>query len=293
MRKLTKNDKRLGPFTLGPWSHTLSITLETSGDDEDSDSEYNAVRLIAFGWVIQVTLPCIISPFKQKHIALSWDAETVERMGRNWYYNIYPRIYGFSLSNMGNGYDFLQVFYGARTHDSQTDKTWCKHLPWKQWNCVRHSLYNSDGSHFATEERGKFFDFMRKKESCPASYFGFEDYDGELIVATCIIEEREWHKGEGWFKWLKWFTKPRIRHSLDLAFSEEVGPEKGSWKGGTLGHGIEMLSGETPRKAFERYCAKDHERKGRSFKLRFIGPCDRPKATAICATAGNSTSEST
>lgn len=37
----------------------------------------------------------------------------------------------------------------------------------------------------------------------------------------------------GWFKWLSWFGRPKIRRSLDIQFSSETGPEKGSWKGGT------------------------------------------------------------
>lgn len=45
---------------------------------------------------------------------------------------------------------------------------------------------------------------------------------------------------------------------------------------GTTGHGIDMLPGETPEQAFRRYCDMGHERKGRKFKLRFIGPCGPP-----------------
>ncbi len=103
-----------------------------------------------------------------------------------------------------------------------------------------------------------------------------------MIVATCVIEEREWHRGAGWFKWLKWFYPRKIRRSLDLKFSAEVGPEKGSWKGGTIDHGIEMQKGETPRQAFERYCSKEHDaRHGRKYRIRFIGPCAPPPKPAL------------
>jgi len=178
---------------------------------------------------------------------------------------------------MGNGYDFLQFFFGPQTDDSSTTKSWSKHFPWKQWDCVRHSLYSPNGEHFYTEpRRGDFRDFLRKKEECQKAHFGFEDYDGELIVATCCIEELEWHKGSGRFKWLRWFSAPKIRRILDLKFSSEVGPEKGSWKGGTLGHGIDMLLGESPKEAFQRYCAKNHWGSRQKFKIRFIGPCSPP-----------------
>lgn len=253
MTKLTDNDKNLGPITIGKWTKTFELVIR-SGDDEDSS---NSLLAVGFGWAIRVKIPRLIKPFGK--------------------YREHSQTYGLSLSNMGNGYDFFQLYYGPQTHDSSTTKSWCKHLPWKQWRHIRHSIYTPMGDHFYTEQRGADFrEYWNKKESCPKSYFGFEDFDGELVVATCTIEEREWQKGEGWFKWLRFFNKPKIVRSLDLVFSAEVGPEKGSWKGGTIGHGIDMLEGEIPEAAFKRYCELDHERKRKHYKLRFIGPCNEP-----------------
>lgn len=274
MNRLTDNDRNCGPLTLARSSKNFSAYIE-SGDDEDPET---TALFVAFGWALRVRVwNWLCRPWKERWVECNWDAETVKRLGRSGYWAIHPRQFGFSLSDMGNGYDFFQCFYGAQTHDSSTDKNWSKHLPWKQWNCVRHSIYTPTGEHFYTEPRGADFrDFFNKKEKCQKAHFGFEDYDGELIVATCMIEEREWHKGTGSFRWLRWFYDPKIRRSLDIHFSAEVGPEKGSWKGGTIGHGIDMLPGESPKEAFQRYCAKTHERKGRQYKLRFIGPCDPP-----------------
>lgn len=278
MRRMTDNDRTLGPFTLGPWTKTFSVMLSSDGEDDDTAQ----IRLIAFGWALRIKIPSFIPPLRIKHTALSWDAETIKRLGRNWYYEIHQREFGISLSDMGNGYDFLQVHFGAQAHDSSTTKSWCKHLPWKQWSHVRHSLYNPDGTHFYTEDtKAEWSVFFRKRDDCPACHFGFEDYDGELIVATCRIEEREWHKGSGWFRWLKCFSKPKICRSLDIKFSAEVGTEKGSWKGGTVGHGIDMQPGENPEQAFRRYCQMDHERKGRHYRLRFIGPCGPPPKNPV------------
>lgn len=276
MNRLTNNDKNLGPLTLARWKGSFAAYLAT-GDDEYKG---NRIMLIAFGWALRIALPEIVQPHKRKVMAYSWDEETVKRLGRDWYYDVTEREFGFNLSNMGNGYDFLQVYYGPQTHDSSTTKSWCAHLPWKQWRCVRNSVYDPEGALFATEQRGDGRDFRAwwdAKEKCPHSYFGFEDFDGEMIVATCTIEEMEWHRGEGWFKWLKWFWPRKIRRSLNLQFSAEVGPEKGSWKGGTTGHGIEMERDETSFGAFVRYCAKEHDaRQGRKFRIRFIGFADPP-----------------
>ena len=40
---------------------------------------------------------------------------------------------------------------------------------------------------------------------------------------------------------------------MSMKFSKEVGYEKGSWKGGTLGHSIEISPGESALNAFIRY----------------------------------------
>lgn len=274
MNRISDNDKNLGPFTFAPWRGSFSACLR-SGDDEYPGC---SLIFIAFGYALRIHIPAIIQPHREKKMALSWDDETVKRIGRNWYYEVTEREFGFTLSNMGNGYDFLQVFYGPQTNDSSTTKSWCTHLPWKQWRCVRNSVYDPDGKLFATKQKGNWSEWCEKTKECPASYFGFEDSDGEMIVATCRITEMEWHRGEGLFKWLKWFWSRKIRRSLDIEFSAEVGPEKGSWKGGTIGHGIEMERGETAFGAFTRYCDMEHDaRHGRKYKIRFVGLAEPPK----------------
>lgn len=261
MSRMTENDKNWGPFTLGPWKHRIAVEW-SSGGSYDEESPQNFLRVCAFGWAVRVWLPTILKPFGEQ-------------------YDSHDRTYGFNLSKQGEcGYDFLQVFLGPQTHDSRTTKNWCKFLPWKQWRHVRHSYYDDKGNHwFTASEKGRdsFRKSMDAKEACPKLHFGFEDYDGEMIVATTCIEEREWLFGEGWFKWLSIFRKPKIRRSLNLWFSAEVGPEKGSWKGGTIGHGIDMLPGEMHEEAFRRYCSEDRDaRRGRKYRIRFIGPCGPP-----------------
>jgi len=273
MNRLTDNDKNWGPFTLARWSKRISIMF-SSGDEEETPEAINTLTFQGFGWALRIRLPQIIQPHRIRHEA-NWDAATQARLGRNHWFDTSEREFGFSLSNMGNGYDFLQVHYGPQTGDSSTTKSWCKHLPWKQWDCVRQSIYTPTGKHFATMERRKWDAFYKAKQECPSAQFQFKDYDGAEIIATCLIEEREWHRGEGWFKWLRFFYPAKIRRSLDLAFSAEVGPGKGSWKGGTLGHGIEMLKGETPEDAFRRYCGKGYDRKGRNTPLEFLGPVEK------------------
>lgn len=240
MNRLSDNDKNYGPLTIGTWHRSFTFYLR--GGDEDYCVVKSSLLIAGFGYAARLTLPDILKHSHQ---------------------------YGFSLSDMGNGYDFFQLFYGPQTYDSSTTKSWSKSFPWKQWRHKRTSLYRPDGTHFYTEGKN-FIEFMEAKERCPKTSYEFEDFDGQKIMANCVTEEREWHKGSGWFKWLSWFYKPWIKRSLDISFNSEVGPGKGSWKGGTIGHGIDMLDGETQEEAFRRYCNIPHKHKGREYKLKFL-----------------------
>jgi hypothetical protein len=116
---------------------------------------------------------------------------------------------------------------------------------------------------------GLDFDLLHKiKDMVPKIKFRFNDFDGEEIVATCHISEMRHEHGTGWFKWLKYFVKPLITRRLDLEFSKEIGYEKGSWKGGTMGHSVEIEYGEDPLQAFIRYGTSDDHYKHHGTKSR-------------------------
>lgn len=225
-----------------------------------------SLALALFGWYVSIRLPPILKPRKHKHFfdRVWGDDATHEKPARDWYWQIDRRTYGVSI--MGN---FLHVNYGAQTMDSSTEQSWGYFLPWLEWNFRRHSFYGLDGGTVADvwwpRKRGKpgyahdCWEKVRQAETdVPKRTFLFNDFDGQLIGATTHIEEREWWRGTGWFKWLRFFCRPKICRSLDIAFSHEVGARKGSWKGGTVGHGIDMLPGELHEAAFRRYCEKEN-----------------------------------
>jgi hypothetical protein len=275
MTRLTDDDRQFGPITYArcnPSWRPLRVVL-SSGADEDHAGTNN-LTVYAFGWVARLTLPRLLDDYKVRHVATSWDAATVERLGRNWYEEHHAREYGFSLSD-----GFLQVFLGAQTHDSTTTQSWCTHLPWTQWRFHRFSLYDAAGAEFWTqiERRGngtKYRDFDAQREAearCDKAVFLVDDFDGQRLTVTTHIEEREWKFGEGWFKWLSLFRKPKISRSLSINFDKECGPEKGSWKGGLCGTSIAMEPGELHEAAFRRYCDQEHRSKYSRYRITFVG----------------------
>lgn len=262
------NDRHFGPFIFARDSFARFGFMLTSQDDENE----RAYARVHFGGFTALTpIPnWLIRPHKTKVHARYWDAETIERMGRDWYWDIHEREFGAYTAEGA-----LHVHYGAQTHDSRTDHSRCFFFPWRSWRIIRHSLYGSDGEHFADLECVAPFssddwkDRHRLQDECPTVSFDFLDFDGEQITAKTKIEEREWKLGEGRWRWLSAFCRNKVSRALDLAFSAEVGQRKGSWKGGTLGHSIEMRPGETHEQAFRRYCEQE--------RLTFVGLASDPE----------------
>lgn len=63
-------------------------------------------------------------------------------------------------------------------------------------------------------------------------------------TATIKVESRRWAR-----PWLPW---NRLDRYIDVEFSDEVGERTGSWKGGTLGCGYNMLPNESPLDCLRR-----------------------------------------
>lgn len=278
-----------GPFTYSTSSYQPWAIIYTSwGDGEDNDRPAN-VRISCpwFGTLIvrlprwAVAGPTITRVYPDQAEWKAPDGEVFKRLGRDYYENIEHHEYGFSCGNAGTigGGQFFQWRWGRSSNDSQFDKSWGRFLPWTTWRHIGIRYYGLQGEHIATvldkdyparssllgEGTKGRFDIQREvEETVPTMKFRFYDFDGEEIMATTRVEEREWRKGEGRFQWLSWFKAPIIKRYLDIQFSAETGKRKGSWKGGTLGSSIELDRGpdgqfwEGHLSGFLRYCNENH-----------------------------------
>jgi len=130
-------------------------------------------------------------------------------------------------------------------------------MPWAlTW--VRTSMLKKNGE-WEHEIKGDRKNFYEEKwndilfsETHPYKY-KLKSGDDQNILATIKVKEMEWRR-VGW-KWSKMGNK--VRKEIDIHFSDEVGERSGSWKGGVIGCGYEMLKGETPLDTLKRMERKE------------------------------------
>lgn len=251
------HDRYFGPFTYAhePKYRKFAVMLG-SGDGDD----YPGCRLrLALGsHTVIVALPAVIQPWRQwKEIKTEPSRSQMIAQGRKpGYWDTHDREFGFSMSEGA-----VHLHFGEQTHEWPGSKSKVIFYPWREHRQVRHSLYDLDHRHFADlpdiglKNPNRWTVSKLLEDACPAALFEFADFDGEKIVATCRIEEREWRRGSGLFR-LLFIGRNSQDRSMSLSFSAEVGKRKGSWKGGTVGHSCEIAAGESPEVAFRRYCEK-------------------------------------
>lgn len=244
----------------GKNNYSLFAFSIRSMDDEDyySTDPHNILHIALLGYYWYINIPEIIRPRLNWVDTSHYEWAKANPDGTKGYWNAIERRYGCTFME-----DAVHVYYGIQPMQwSSTDKKNSDHTkvlfyPWKETNRVRYSFHNPDGSLFTTlyETNGRIaFDAIElAQKSVPKIEFRFKDFDGEEIEATCHITEMEWQYGIGMFSWIRHLRKPIIRRLLELNFNKEVGYDKGGWKGGTLGHSIEILPHETAEEAFRRY----------------------------------------
>lgn len=252
------------------WS--FGITIMNPFDDYCDD--HCLLHVEFFKNSIWYKIPKIFKPRKKWVDLTDRDWATPDKDGHKGYFNNIRRKYGFSMTN-----ENIFIYYGIQpmcwiaNDPKNSDHTKLYNWPWNETRRVRYDFYDLNGNYFCSandNENGSvnFKSIEDARNMVPKVKFKFNDFDGEEIIAECYIEEMEWRYGTGLFKWLRYIRKPIIRRTLDLSFNQEIGYEKGSWKGGTIGHAIDLLPNEEPIEAFLRYGSADDRYKNHGTKNR-------------------------
>lgn len=249
------HDRYVGPFTYAHEPRYRKFTVMLGSGDGD-DYPGCRIRLSVAAHTLILALPAVIKPWRRwREIKTEPTRSQMIGQGRKpGYWDTHEREYGFSFFE-----DALHLHFGEQTHEWPGGKSKVFFYPWRERRRVRHSIYDTEGRHFAdlpgwgAKHPNGWAARKALEDACPVARFEFDDFDGERIVATCRVEECEWRRGSGLFR-LLYLGRNEISRSLDLHFSSEVGKRKGSWKGGTVGHSCDIAPGETPEGAFRRYC---------------------------------------
>jgi hypothetical protein len=264
-RRWSDNDKHLGPFT---WAASDSAYKRVGFmlDSGDGDDYANChLRLYVYWGTLLIEMPNWLLRPSVEHVPTP----------NGGYTERHSCEYGAFYVEKA-----VHMHYGAQTHNSRTGKSKIWFVPWLDWRCVSHRVCDADGKviydtekrpRLMTEGEGTARD--RLKDGMKKAKFLFADYDGEHITATVHIEEWEWKRGTGWFRWLGAITPRMRRRAIDIRTDKEFGPRKGSWKGGTIGTGHDILPGQSVEEAFKAWCqAEGRTSSRREAPVTYIGP---------------------
>lgn len=166
-----------------------------------------------------------------------------------------PTPIGEFMASWGFSWRWGKHDLGRALHLNWGNRCKIIHMPW-DYTFIRHDVLMADGS-WKRVARGRFDEVG--DEGCPWNWTDKLQETHDYIYtlrsgtvqhrkATIGVEEREWR--QKWLRWCPWFAK--VRRTIDVSFSDEVGERTGSWKGGCLGCGYDLLPGETPLECLRR-----------------------------------------
>ena len=118
--------------------------------------------------------------------------------------------------------DLLFIRWG-KDHGRRTDPHVAFYMPWS-WRHREHKVLTEPETHSYT--------------------YVLRNGEVQDRTATIQVETRLWTR--------PWLPHKQFVRSIDIRFNDEVGERSGSWKGGTIGCGYEMLISETPVQTLRR-----------------------------------------
>ncbi len=121
------------------------------------------------------------------------------------------------------------------------------HMPW-DWDFIKCEVQRPDGTWVKEVNSWDGGEPDGRWEGSFSYSYTLKSGEVQRRTAKVHVDRREWRR-----KWLRWCpVLAKVRTSIDITFDGEVGERTGSWKGGCIGCGWEMLPGETPEQTLRR-----------------------------------------
>lgn len=152
----------------------------------------------------------------------------------------------------------LRLSLWSREFEYRSDDPWWIRgigfdMPWTPiWVYTR--IYDHDQKEIVFEEnfKARRRDMMKQELAARDAHsrkypyrYVLKNSDVQECTASVCVEERAWG--------YKWWRRPvNVRRSISVNFNAEVGEGTGSWKGGCVGCGYDMLPGESAEQCLRR-----------------------------------------
>lgn len=146
---------------------------------------------------------------------------------------------------------------GDTAHFNWGDRTKVLALPWRNWIQVANEVRRPDGSwvpyvgEWEINSAGMLSETNKEpdgREIVEAPYRYLLRSGKVQEVTASVYVERRIRK----LKMLKRLPFAKTTYAIDVRFSDEVGEESGSWKGGCIGCGYTIKPGESPLQCLKR-----------------------------------------
>lgn len=261
-----------GIFTWSPNGTYRHVGISYRTSCEEDKGSY--IKIAFWWWTLLIESPNFIEPYKE-WVDLTDRPWNKDKEGSSGYWDVKDLEWGVDFTNTHMHAHWRYNHLDSWPASVPGSKNICWEYPFLAYTFVRKSWYTPIGKHFATlwedsRYRNDWDTISAIEDRLEKVQYEIIDYDGEKNIATCHIEEWEWHRGDRSFRWLKYFTKPLIKRSVEINLQKELGPEKGSWKGGLMGTSINMLPGESIDDAFKRWCDEEHPGKYKNYRVKLI-----------------------
>jgi hypothetical protein len=119
-----------------------------------------------------------------------------------------------------------------------------------EWRFMRHEVRRADGS-WQLVPSWRLGEPLPQTDPETLSFpytYRLKNGTVQERTATVIVERRAWRPL--CLRWTSLFEK--VRTCIHVKFSDEVGEESGSWKGGCIGCGYDLKPGETAEECLRR-----------------------------------------